>query len=203
VDLDSWADPHSDELIRYLNTRKRRIWALDLTSDFGVPVVAALSRHLEPEAGDLMMGFGAHLDPAVAVGRALTELVQFLPRRSGESPLVQRWPRLAAGKDPIWLDPAPDRQARGAGDWPDLVSPDLAEDVELLVERARDLGLEVMVLDQSRPDVPLRVVKVVVPGLRPWWARFAPGRLYDVPVKLGWLQSRRSEEELNPVHLFL
>ncbi|MDY7092863.1 MAG: TOMM precursor leader peptide-binding protein [Acidobacteriota bacterium] len=203
VDLESFADAHSGELLRHLESQGRRLWSLDLTSDFGVPVVAALSRRRDTVAGDLMMGFGAHLDPDVAVGRALTELVQFLPRRSGDNPLAQRWPRLAAGQDPQWLEPAPDQPSRAADDWPDTSRPDLAQDVAWLVERARDLDLDVLVLDQSRREAPLKVVKVVVPGMRPWWARFAPGRLYDVPVRLGWLPAARSEEELNPVHLFL
>ena len=45
-----------------------------------------------------------------------------------------------------------------------------------------------LVLNQTRPEIDLAVVKVVVPGLRRCWNRFAPGRLYDVPVQLGWLQ---------------
>jgi hypothetical protein len=30
----------------------------------------------------------------------------------------------------------------------------------------------------------------------------APGRLYDVPVKLGWLAAPLAENELNPVPVF-
>jgi ribosomal protein S12 methylthiotransferase accessory factor len=47
------------------------------------------------------------------------------------------------------------------------------------------------------------VVKVIVPGLRHFWARFAPGRLYDVPVKLGWLPNPHPEQALNSVPMFL
>ena len=63
--------------------------------------------------------------------------------------------------------------------------------------------MELLVLDQTRADVGLAVVKVFVPGLRHFWARFAPGRLYDVPVKLGWLSRPRREDELNPVPVFI
>ena len=63
-------------------------------------------------------------------------------------------------------------------------------------------GLELLVLDQTRPDIGLPVVKVIVPGLRHFWARFAPGRLYDVPVQLGWRTSPISEADLNPIPLF-
>ena len=47
------------------------------------------------------------------------------------------------------------------------------------------------------PDVGLPVARVVVPGLRHFWARFGPGRLYDVPVALGWRAAPLLEEQLN------
>jgi oxazoline/thiazoline synthase len=67
----------------------------------------------------------------------------------------------------------------------------------------RAQGLEMLVLDQTRPDVGLPVVRVIVPGLRHFWARYAPGRLYDVPVKLGWLPAPRRENEMNPRAMFM
>jgi len=41
---------------------------------------------------------------------------------------------------------------------------------------------------------------VIVPGLRHFYRRFAPGRLYDVPVKLGLRDRPLSEDEFNPLH---
>ncbi|PON13898.1 hypothetical protein C2W62_31920 [Candidatus Entotheonella serta] len=32
---------------------------------------------------------------------------------------------------------------------------------------------------------------------------FSPGRLYDVPVQLGWLLAPLHEDELNPISMFL
>ena len=43
------------------------------------------------------------------------------------------------------------------------------------------------------------VVRVVVPGMRHFYKRFAPGRLYDVPVKLGLRDVPLREEELNQI----
>jgi ribosomal protein S12 methylthiotransferase accessory factor len=64
-------------------------------------------------------------------------------------------------------------------------------------------GLETLVLDQTRPDLDLHVVKVIVPELRHYWPRFGPGRLYQVPVQMGWLPEPLSEEALNPQLIFL
>jgi len=45
------------------------------------------------------------------------------------------------------------------------------------------------------------VVKVIVPGMRQFWARFGPGRLYQVPVQLGWFAKPRREADLNRAYL--
>jgi len=61
----------------------------------------------------------------------------------------------------------------------------------------------VLVHDLTRPDVGFPVAKVIVPGMRHFWRRLAPGRLYDVPVALGWIPRRLEEGELNPTSLFV
>jgi oxazoline/thiazoline synthase len=69
---------------------------------------------------------------------------------------------------------------------------------EACVEIARRAGLDFLVLDQTRPDVEVPVVRVIVPGLRHFYRRFAPGRLYDIPVKLGLRDRPLPEGELTP-----
>ena len=65
------------------------------------------------------------------------------------------------------------------------------------IELVKSWGLEMLVLDQTRKDVGMPVVKVVVPGMRSWWARFAAGRLYALPVQIGWLDEPQEEVNLN------
>jgi ribosomal protein S12 methylthiotransferase accessory factor len=77
---------------------------------------------------------------------------------------------------------------------------DSHEQVMTCVRLAEQAGLDFLVLDQTRPDVEVPVVRVIVPGLRHFYRRFAPGRLYDVPVKLGWRDWPLTEGELNPLH---
>jgi ribosomal protein S12 methylthiotransferase accessory factor len=82
-------------------------------------------------------------------------------------------------------------------------SDDILENIHLCQKIVEQQGMQMLVLDQTRPDIGVPVVKVVVPGLRHFWTRFAPGRLYDVPVKMGWLERPLKEEELNPIAMFL
>lgn len=212
LDLDSFDDPYIPKLRAYLRQHNRDLWALDLTTDLGIPVVVALSGRTDGGGEHLMFGFGAHLDPRLAVLRALTELNQMLayiltaPKEDGAGPLADpetvSWLRTATRADHPYLLPR-EGPARTAADYPIQPTDDLRDDVLACRAAAERVGLEMLVLDQTRPEVGLPVVKVLVPGLRHFWARFAPGRLYDTPVKLGWLDRPRTEDELNPVPMFL
>ncbi|MFM2026063.1 MAG: hypothetical protein RLZZ339_778 [Cyanobacteriota bacterium] len=64
-------------------------------------------------------------------------------------------------------------------------------------------GMEMLVLDQTRPDIGLRVAKVIIPGMRHMWKRLGAGRLYDVPVSMGWLKEALTEDELNPFPMWM
>jgi len=72
------------------------------------------------------------------------------------------------------------------------------DQVNACVTVAKRQGLDFLVLDQTRPDIEVPVVRVIVPGLRHFYRRFGPGRLYDVPVKLGLRDQPISESELTP-----
>ncbi|WP_247365211.1 YcaO-like family protein [Bradyrhizobium sp. 156] len=78
----------------------------------------------------------------------------------------------------------------------------LDQTLEIVLKRIHDRFLEVLILDQSQPDVELSVVKVMVPGMRHFWKRFGPGRLFDVPAELNWTGRVLKEEELNPYGIF-
>jgi ribosomal protein S12 methylthiotransferase accessory factor len=66
------------------------------------------------------------------------------------------------------------------------------------VELVKREGLDFLVLNQTRPDIGVPVARVIVPGMRHFYRRFAPGRLYDVPVKIGLRDGPILESELNP-----
>ena len=102
-----------------------------------------------------------------------------------------------------YLNPNPQTRLRTASDYPCKSTDDIKDDVDICRSRIERLGLDMLVLDQTRADIGIPVVKVVVPGLRHFRARFAPGRLYEVPVQLGLLSKPLSEVELNPIPVFL
>ena len=197
VALDEFGEPYAAALREHYRTLGWDVWVLDLTTDLEIPVFVALAQRQSGHRWSI--GFGCHLDARLALQRALTELNQiFDPDDAAPAP----WdPRAIA--EPAYLYPAPNAPPAAADDFAPVTTDDLRDDVRACLARAAAARLEVLVLDQTRPDLGLCAVKVVVPGLRHFWPRLGPGRLYDVPVALGHLAAPLAEDQLNPVPLYL
>jgi len=152
---------------------------------------------------NIEFGSGAHFDRRIAMLRSLTELSQFLSINVIDGGGLRGDRSTLDGTTPLRLENYPFLQpANDAPPAPELgmsVPLDsVKEQVEACVEVARRAGYDFLALDQTRPDVEVPVVRVIVPGLRHFYKRFGPGRLYDVPVKLGWLDKPLREDELTP-----
>ena len=208
VDLASFDDEYLASASDYYSRYERDLWMLDITSDIGIPTFVALSRRPDAQTEDIIYGAGAHADSRIAALRAICELNQcltWLPnpaRGSGrptiDDPLALWWWKTARLADCSWLSPAADEPRSKASRYPALESTDTREDVEYCRGLVEAKGMEFLVLDQTRPDVGMPVARVIVPGMRHFWARFAPGRLYDVPVSMGRLTHPLAEADLNP-----
>jgi ribosomal protein S12 methylthiotransferase accessory factor len=201
VNLESFDEPYFQALKDYYQTLQREFWVLDITSDLNVPAFVAISRRADREREDFIFGFGAHFDPKLGIQRALTEMNQSLPAVLAGAATEGALKSATLGEPP-YLFPDRSTAPKALGDYPHLGSDDLRDDVMTCVALARENGMEMLVLDQTRPDIGLNAVKVIVPGLRHFWKRLAPGRLYDAPVKLGWLKEPLTENQLNPSDLF-
>ena len=207
VDLASFDDRWLSDLALHYEALDREVVALDLTSDLGIPVFAGLSHRRHGEQERILLGLGCHLDARIALQRALTEMSQMLSfelagKASLDKELGNGWLTWATRENQPYLAPDDTAPARVRDDIPSAGHPDLLDSIEFCRKKVEALGMEMLVLDQTRTDVGMPVVKVVVPGLRHFWARFAPGRLYDVPVALGWRRTPMAEEDLNPVPVF-
>ncbi|MBD2302308.1 TOMM precursor leader peptide-binding protein [Nostoc sp. FACHB-190] len=215
VDLDSFDEPYFQSLKQYYQTINRELWVLDITSDLNIPVFAAVTRRSDREVEDIVLGYGAHFDAKIAISRALTEVNQILPnvlltQADGNTqyppsadPLAIDWWTTATLTNQSYLIPDDRVAAKVAVDYPQIASDNLLEDIKLCQQIVEKNGMEMLVLDQTRPDIGLRVAKVIVPGMRHWWSRLGAGRLYEVPVKMGWLKETLTEAELNPFPMWM
>ncbi len=203
VDLGQFDDSYVRDLRQQLAETGRRLWVFDVTSDLGIPTFVAVTHWMQNGRENIEFGSGAHFDARIALLRALTELNQFLSlglmgggtgeksSLDGATPLLlQDHPHLMPSGNPLA------RSDSGAK----FGHLDTREQVMACVSLAKQAGLDFLVLDQTRPDIEVPVVRVIVPELRHFYRRFAPGRLYDVPVKLGLLDRPLKENELNPIH---
>jgi ribosomal protein S12 methylthiotransferase accessory factor len=208
VDVETFGEPYLLELIEYYRTKGRESWALDITSDLGIPTFAAFSRLQQGPQEHILFGLGCHFEARIALHRAFAEMNQMLGVAGDDGNLrvdddeTLDWLKNATVENQPYLVPDPTVAPTQSADYVNRHSDDLLENIQLCRRIIEERGMEMLVLNQTRPVVNMPVVKVVVPGLRHFWARFAPGRLYDVPVRQCWLPRPLTEDELNPIPIF-
>jgi ribosomal protein S12 methylthiotransferase accessory factor len=214
IDLMEQNDPYIESLIKEYERRGREFWVLDVTSDLKIPTFVAISQVKENGPKKIIFGSGAHFDPKIALTRALTEMHQLLAHQIETENIVyeismrdrQNHPRkqeLAWYNDETletqpYLAKPETSAHKSISSFEPMGTIDLKDDILLSVEILKKQNLELLFVNLTRPEIDLSVVKVIVPGLRHWGPRFAPGRLYDVPVKMGWKKVALNESEMNP-----
>jgi ribosomal protein S12 methylthiotransferase accessory factor len=176
VDPDTVTDPGCRRLLELYERAEVAVSVWDRTTDIGLPVfsVSIADSHADPVRRlPAALGGGCHPDRAVALSRALTEAAQ------------SRLTYISAGRD----DFAPDyyRHVRDAetikaqvsrlGGHPQRAFEQVAHlpedsidgDVTRELDCLKAAGLEQAILvDLTRSDVGIRVVRMVIPGLEGW-----------------------------------
>ncbi len=213
VDIASFMDPFLTQLVEHYRTEyNRNVWVLDITHDFGIPVFVAVSERFDKKKRDICVSAGAHFDPHIALLRAICELNQYasVVLRSTDDvssytyfdqECLDWWHNATLQNNPYLL---PDSKAAKTtkADYP-VIARTQAEESQACIDAVHTKGMEILVMDQTKPDIGLPVIKILVPGMRHFWARFAPGRLYDVPVEMGKLSKPTPEQDLNPTPVFI
>jgi ribosomal protein S12 methylthiotransferase accessory factor len=181
--LDAATIPYEsvNELLVRLDHRGVRTALFDCTADTGVPTYQALLvDEAVPETGSYA-GYGAHLDPAVAMIRALTEAAQarcvyIAGSRDDLSALEHA--RLHGRTDPRAAEAVHAGEGADASGLVSLATATFEGDFRVLAGALAAVGLDrVIVVDLTRPDFGVPVVRVIVPGLEGTTAsdRYMPG----------------------------
>lgn len=193
--LESFDVPYFRTVCDYYQSRGRKLWVLDLTADLQIPCFAAVSSTRNNKKPQWLIGLGAGLDPAEAIVRALTEMNQFFAAGRGT-----RTRKTHSTPTPPfdYLRPDPQFRAVTANDYQKPDPGDVGRNLRTCVTQVRKAGMEMLVLDQTRSDVGMPVVKVIIPGMRNIRPRFGAGRLYEIPVRMGWMAQPWKENQLNP-----
>jgi ribosomal protein S12 methylthiotransferase accessory factor len=175
LDLRTVGDAHCRLAIDALERADVEVAAWDITSDVGIAAYAAaiFERDDRPQwrAMGMFSGFGCHLAPEIALLRAVSEAYQSrLTMISGSRDDVGYRDYLACSNADDYAafaatarTPAP---ALSFTARPSLAGDTFEADVDTLVEAVRRAGLpQVIVVDLTREEIGIPVVKVIVPGL--------------------------------------
>jgi len=174
IDLETVDNPICRSLLDRFEAADVLVAVWDLTSDIACPVFQATIIDRSPDRSRRLpaaAGFGCHVNRGVALSRALTEAAQ------------SRLTLIAGSRDDappsLYLEfrepSAIERQLAGIADQPTPRSftdtptadhPTLDADVAHLLDALQDVGLtEAIMVDLTRPELEIPVVRMIVPGL--------------------------------------
>ncbi len=184
---------------------------IDITSDFKVPVFVAVSADRN---GDMIhFGTACHCNPVIAMIRAIRELNQMMTHTTLDRPLSSenvhpgqkefaKWVTKENLKDHPHLNPQ-NKKTFDLKNYTVFNSYDFLNYINELNEILNKKNLYSYWLNLSQININFFTVKVIVPGLRHFWNRLGPGRLYDVPVELGMISKPTPERQMNNIPYFL
>jgi ribosomal protein S12 methylthiotransferase accessory factor len=175
------------------NATGRRNWLLDITTDIGVPCVAAIS--CSANGSGFAFGLAARPTLTAAARSAILEMCQLelalavveaKRRESGEAALNQRdrghlrrATMIDADRCPL-LQPVPERKQHPAFD-----TTDPGAVLQLIGNRLGQFGIETFGLNLTRPQLAVPVARVIAPGLQPEPSEIITPRLADMIAQTG------------------
>ncbi|MEF2097424.1 TOMM precursor leader peptide-binding protein [Bacillus sp. CFBP9009] len=229
-------DPYSanDKELELMIDRARAAAGYDIhlfnsTMEHGIPSVWALAKNRKQKGLNIICAAGAHLDPVRAVKSAVFELAGMMltlddkleenqdevEKMLHDSSLVRKMDDhgmlygLPQAEERLQFLLDDDRPMRTfAEEFGEKVNhPDLTEDLQEILQEFRRLKLEVIVVDQTTPEIArngLHCVKVLIPGMLPMTfghhlTRITGlERILRVPMELGYEKRPLEFEQLNP-----
>jgi ribosomal protein S12 methylthiotransferase accessory factor len=189
VDAATVEGPALGQLLDTLDKAGVDVWIIWCPTDVGVPSCLAYILDRRPGVG-VYKGYGCHLDPEIAMIRAVTEAVQsrtiFVAGARDDilRPMHETNKRIAAS-----LDFPHDIRAVSAADIPNRATSSFHGDISVLLGLLERAGFEhVLIRELDASPFESSVARVVVPGLEtyrfPWVAAGARAQSFD-PSEFG------------------
>lgn len=161
------------ELLKKFEKAGVSVYIKEITSDLGIPTIAvALDDERTKDPALLSLGVGCHLVPEIALIRALTEAAQSRlttihgtredTYRAGFARMIgyERMKRL----NRKWFEKS--EKKTKLSEMESFDSSDFLDDIKYILEKLRNAGLnEVIVVDLTKREIGVPVVRVIVPGL--------------------------------------
>lgn len=231
--IDPWSsrNPSTLRLLDRMDKMGYDVHFLDTRLDTEIPTITAMVVNRKDELGKLVLAAGVGLDPEDAIRSALCEVSAYIAsiatrvekrldqvRASAQDftkvvyleqhPLLYGLPEMAKHTD-FLLQNSGVRTVEETYKTYRAAHPprhDLLEDLQYCIDIMFKLGMDVIVIDQTFPEVEgtgLKIAKVIVPGLLPidfgWGMQRAYNlpRLRTVPYSTGFLKQEFDPDLLN------
>jgi ribosomal protein S12 methylthiotransferase accessory factor len=222
-----------DEELQLMAERMRAVAGYDLylynaTMEHGIPSIWAMAKNRKDSGLNLICAAGAHLDPVKAAKSAIQELAgmmlnldgklesnkeEYLQMLEDDSLVLQMDDHgmlygLPQAEDRLSFlldEERPSQSFKEAFQWESRHG-DLTDDLKDILGVFCQLGLNVIVIDQTPPEIRkngLYCVKVLIPGMLPMTFGYHLTRLkgldrvLQVPMKLGYEKEPLTFEKLN------
>jgi ribosomal protein S12 methylthiotransferase accessory factor len=179
--------------LRHTDTPSRRTWLLDITTDVGVPCVAAIS--CGADGFGLAFGLAARPKLETAARSAILEMCQIelalavvaaKQRECGEAGLNEpdrihlRRSTIINADQCALLQPVSEPSTHL-----EIATADPGVTLGLIVRRLEQLGIETFCLDLTRPHLAVPAARVIAPGLQLEPSEIVTARLADAIAQTG------------------
>ncbi len=164
------------EFMRWLETRTRKAWPIDITTDLDIPAYVAVS--CEPDGSNVALGSSANLDRDAAILSALTEMVQM----EFSLELCRQMPGNSETWD-TWLatvtmqTPPLNLRTTATAQEPVAAVQDDGNALEACLDQCRTAGVSLYFADLTREELGLPVFRALSTDLCHYKPRFGRTRL--------------------------
>ncbi|WP_458455281.1 YcaO-related McrA-glycine thioamidation protein [Methanobrevibacter sp.] len=173
IDLDSIQSKVVNDIIERFESQGIKIKLMDFTADVKIPTIAASADDtVTKDAGLLTLGMGSHLDPEVAILRALTEVAQSRATQingAREDTVRADFAREAGYERMKRINKYYFREEDekiNLSDIENKSTSSIAKDIEIVKNEllANDID-KILYVDLTRPELDVSVVRVIIPEM--------------------------------------
>ncbi len=164
IDSASIKDPAAIELLEKFRKNGIELFLRDFSLDTGVPTVAALAYDpiTFPESSEIVFTAGTTSNPEKSLCRALTEVAQLAGDFQSRTSYRPTLPKYASLEEAAFMTGKNGRIS--IQDMPDHEDENIRVELERCVEALSKIGLQVLAINVTHPELQVPAVYMIVPG---------------------------------------
>jgi ribosomal protein S12 methylthiotransferase accessory factor len=164
IAMDSLVDPAAIDLVAKFRSQGIQLFLRDFSLNTGIPSVGALAYDPStfPHMSEIVFTAGTTSNPEKSLCRALTEIAQLAGDFETRTTYRPTLPKYGSLEEAAYLMGS--HETVPVSSLPNLEDPNLRVEIERCVAALSNIGLEVLVLDVTHPDLGVPTVYTIIPG---------------------------------------